>query len=140
LDRSPDRGSNIEKTFRGCPMEETRSYAPLLYFIGGLIVTSVALVAAAMAVMKDAWGIPDWKLPLLSFLAWMSVTIFVATIAGAVIQWRRSYRAHNASPGTKVDPKRWEKCVAFVLPSLPGLLATWQLIRLAWITVKAPML
>ena len=121
-------------------MEETRSYAPLLYFIGGLIVTSVALVAAAMAVMKDAWSIPDWKLPLLSFLAWMSVTIFVATIAGAVIQWCRSYRAYHANPGNKVEPKRWEKWVAFVLPSLPGLLAAWQLIRLAWITVKAPLL
>lgn len=121
-------------------MEETRSYAPLLYFIGGLIVTAVALVAAAMAVMKDAWGLPEWKLPLLSFLAWMSVTIFVATIAGAVVQWSRSHRAYHATAGTKVEPRLWEKCVAFGLPSLPGLLAAWQLIRLAWITAKAPLL
>ena len=120
-------------------MDETRSYRPLLQFIAGLIVTSVALVAAAMSVMKDAWGNDAWKLPLLSFLAWMAVTIFASTLAGVVIQWRRSYFAHRAATGVRVEPKLWEKGVAFILPSVPGLLAAWQLVRLAWITVKAPM-
>jgi hypothetical protein len=118
-------------------MDETKSYVPLFHFVGGLIVTSVALVAAAMAALKGAWSIDQWKLPLLSFLAWMACTILVATFVMAGLQWRRSHLAKTAT--SKVEPSLGEKLIAFVLPALPGILAAWQLIRLAWVTVKAPI-
>jgi hypothetical protein len=49
-------------------------YKPLLQFLVGLIATSVALVAAAFSVMKDALqkDAVAWKLSLLSFIGWMA--------------------------------------------------------------------
>jgi len=105
------------------------SYKSLLFFLAGLIVTAVALVVGAFSALPDAWPVAAWKEPLLSFLAWMSCVIVVATIAAFWLQMR--VIARSAVAGAK--PEDWEKVLAF-LPILPGLAAAWQMIKLGWIS------
>jgi hypothetical protein len=81
------------------------SYVPLLHFLAGLIGTSVALVAAAMAAMKDVWAVDDWKLPLLSFVGWMAVTIVFATLASSFIQLRRSFLIPRVTADVAKKPR-----------------------------------
>jgi hypothetical protein len=104
------------------------SYKSLLFFLAGLIVTAVALVVGAFSAMPTAWPIAAWKEPLLSFLAWMSCVIVVATVAAFWLQMRVIAKAGVAN----AKAETWEKVVAF-LPVLPGLAAAWQMIKLAWI-------
>ncbi len=110
------------------------THKSLLQFEAGLLVTAVALVAAGFAAVKDAWTVAAWRLPLLSFIAWMAVTILAATIAAFVLQLRKT--------DPNGDPKKaatgTDAIVAFV-PVLPGLAAALQLIRLAWSTAGAPL-
>jgi hypothetical protein len=54
--------------------EVTSNYKPLLYYVSGLILTSVALVTAAMATLKDAWTVEPLKIALLSFLGRLCTT------------------------------------------------------------------
>jgi hypothetical protein len=63
-----------------------------LRFLAGLIVTSIALVAAAFSVVKDAYASSNvpWRNALLGFLGWMAITIVIATVAALMIQIRRS--------------------------------------------------
>lgn len=110
-----------------------KSFKPLLYFEAALFVTSVTLIAAAFSAMKDAWGIVEWKLPLLSFTAWMAVTIVAATICAARLQWR-IWNLGKIDEGAE----RGDVIVAFA-PIVPGCFAAVQLIKLAWCTVGAPM-
>jgi hypothetical protein len=100
-------------------------YTPLLQFLVGLIATSVALVAAAFSVMKDAKEWSDWKASLLSFLACMAVTIFVATASGLALQARRTHRANDASPD-------WIDYRLVSLPIITGLFAASHLIAFAF--------
>jgi len=109
-------------------MDYTKPYLPLLHFLSGLIVTSIALIAAAFAAMKDAWPIPDWQAALLDFIAWMALVILVATFVAAVLQLRRCVVARNATAA--VTPKLWEWALT-LLPALPGLVATAHLVALA---------
>ena len=72
------------------------THRALLQFEAGLLVTSVALVAAGFAAVKDAWTVEAWRLPLLSFIAWMAVTIVAATVAAFVLQLRKTDSAGAA--------------------------------------------
>ncbi len=110
------------------------THKELLHYETGLLVTSVALVAAGFSALPDAWELADWKGPLLSFVAWMAVTVILATLAAFVLQLRKTDGAGTA----RTAAKSWEAVIAFV-PVLPGLAAAWQLIRLAWFTAGVPL-
>jgi hypothetical protein len=97
-----------------------------LQFLVGLIATSVALVAAAFSVMKDALqkDAVAWKLSLLSFIGWMAATIFSATFVGLIIQHRRTHGDPDVRPN-------WWDYFLISFPIIAGLIAAWFLIKFA---------
>jgi hypothetical protein len=109
--------------------EVTSNYKPLLYYVSGLILTSVALVTAAMATLKDAWTVEPLKIALLSFLDWMAITIVLATVVMAFLQCRRCYFIKEKN-GSAV-PNRWDYIITLPLTVLPCVWAALQLIALA---------
>lgn len=103
----------------------SEKFKPLLYYIAGLMASSIALVAAAFSVMKDAKDYHEWKSALMSFMTWMAITIVAAAFAALFLQWRRIQSlAHD-------EPTFWPDYFAALIPSLTGLLAAVHLILFA---------
>lgn len=111
--------------------EPKKSYVPLLHFLAGLIITSVALVAAALSALKDAEKFPAWNQRLLSFIGWMAVTIIAATICAFFVQMSRA-NAGKDDHATNVAV--W---LTF-FPIIPGVLAALHIIAFA-LSANAPI-
>ncbi|MHB8885736.1 MAG: hypothetical protein ACYC5H_11800 [Methylovirgula sp.] len=99
-------------------------FVPLLYFLAALMASSIALVAAAFSVVKDATAFFDWQRALLAFIFWMALTIVFATLCALYIQWRRIV-------GAATDLPRWFDYAVAAIPAGTGFLAALHLMIFA---------
>jgi hypothetical protein len=120
--------------------DERSAQIMFLRFLAGLIVTSIALVAAAFSVVKDAYASSNmlpWRNALLGFLGWMAVTIVIATVAALLIQIRRSRHCkwdwsflYKGATGLAVVSGTWAalQLIVFVYRqvTLTPLIAPWR--------------
>ena len=121
------------------------NFKPLIQFLVALIAISVALVAASFNVLDKIFiidpvtgdlSMSEFSGPVLSFMAWMAITIIVATLCAIILQFRICYQSKSIIQSTRQDQQApiaiYGDYIITALPVIPGLIATLHIMKLGF--------